>query len=102
MNDKILSFLGLCRRAKKMVIGAEVVTESINSGNALLVLYADDFSQNSLKPVAAAAAAKGVPVLRLNRSKESVSRALGRLCGVLAVEDKGFADKLTQMILQEQ
>lgn len=102
MNDKLLSFLGLCRRAKKLVIGAEAAVESVNSGKALLVLYADDFSQNSLKPVAAAAASKGVPVLRLNRSKGDVSHALGRLCGVMAVEDKGFADKLTQMIMQEQ
>ena len=48
MNDRVLSFLGLCRRAKKLVIGAEVTEESVREGKSLLVLYACDASQNSL------------------------------------------------------
>ena len=55
MNDKLLSFLGICMRAKKLVIGADVCVKSAQQGNSYLILYAEDFSANSLKKVAAAA-----------------------------------------------
>ena len=102
MNDRVLSFLGLCRRANKLVIGAEVTEESVVQGKSLLVLYASDASQNSLKRVRRAAQEKGVPMLCVCRDKESLSRSLGRLCAVLSVEDSGFAGKLCEMIDSEQ
>ncbi len=101
MNDRLLSFLGLCRRAKKLVIGAEITEESVRSGKSLLVLYASDASPNSLKRVRTAAAEKSVPVMCACRSKNELSAALGRLCAVLSVEDKGFADKLRLMLESE-
>ena len=101
MNDRLLSFLGLCLRAKKLVTGAEVTVRSVADGKSLLVLYAEDFSGNSLKPVLAAAEKYGVTALMLPRSKEELSLALGKLCGVLSVEDRGFADKLVKLIVAE-
>ena len=96
MNDRVLSFLGLCRRAKKLVIGA-----SIKEGKSLLILHASDASKNSLKRVKKAADERGVSVLDSGKSKDELSAALGRLCAVLSVEDKGFADKLALMIASE-
>ena len=101
MNDRVLSFLGLCRRAKKLVIGAEVCEQSIREGKSLLILHASDASQNSLKRVKRAAGEKNISVLDSGRSKDELSAALGRLCAVLSVEDKGFADKLALMIASE-
>ena len=98
MNDRVLSFLGLCRRAKKLVIGAETTEASVREGKSLLVLYAEDASENSLKRVRRAARERGVEMLCLDRDKEGLSCALGRLCAVLSVEDKGFADKLREML----
>lgn len=102
MNDRLLSFLGLCRRAKKLVIGADITVESVEAGKSELILYASDASQNSLKQVRRAAESHGVPVLCANRGKDALSLALGRLCAVLSVEDKGFADKLRQMLESEK
>ena len=102
MNDRVLSFLGLCRRAGKLVIGAEVTEESVRLGKSQLVLHASDASQNSLKRVRRAAQEKGVPVMNVYRDKDSLSHTLGRLCAVLSVEDKGFAGKLCEMIDSEQ
>ena len=48
MNDRILSLLGLCRRAGKLVIGADPCIDSMAKSKAKLILYANDFSQNSL------------------------------------------------------
>lgn len=100
--DKLLSFLGICRRAKRLVIGAEITIESLQKGTACLVLYASDVSRNSLKKVLAAAQTSGADALDCHRTKEQLSLALGRLSGVLAIEDRGFADKLRMMIQNEQ
>ena len=101
MNDRILSFLGICRRAKKLVIGAEVTVESVQTGKSELILYASDASQNSLKAVRRAAQEHDVDMRCVNRGKEPLSLALGRLCAVLSVEDKGFAQKLCQLLESE-
>ncbi len=96
-NDRLLSFLGLCRRAGKLVWGAETVTKTVSQGKALAVLYADDVSENSLKSVLKAAAEHQVPVRRLSRSKEELSFALGKHCGIVCVTDRGFAGKILTM-----
>ena len=102
MNDRLLSFLGLCRRARKLTIGAQTAVESIESNKSRLIVYARDFSANSLKPVLEAAEKYRVEALMANRSKDELSFALGRLCGVISVEDSGFAQKLSLMIKDEQ
>lgn len=94
MNDRILSFLGICRRAGKLVIGANPVIDSINSKKAKLVIFANDFSHNSAKPVLEAIKQNNIKSITINRSKNDLSLALGKLCGVVATEDDGFALKL--------
>ena len=98
MNDKILSFLGLCRRAGKLIVGAEPSIESINKHKAKLIIFAKDFSKNSSKPVLSAIHEHNIKALTLNRRKDELSYAIGKLCGVVAVEDEGFAKKLIVLI----
>ena len=102
MNDRLLSFLGICRRAKKLVIGAETAVASMTDGKPRVVRDAADFSKGSVKAVTEASGRCGVEALALPRTKEELSLALGRLSGVLSVEDKGFADKLRELINSEQ
>ena len=100
-NLNYREFNELGRRAKKLVIGAESAAKSAKEGTSFLIIYASDFSANSLKPVMQAANEYGVSVIKLNRTKQELSFALGKLCGVASVDDKGFADKLRQMIEAE-
>ena len=97
-NDRLLSFLGLCKRAGYLASGAETVTKAVREGKALLVLYASDVSGNSLKGVVKAAEDCGVTVKELLRTKEELSFALGKHCGIVCTTDKGFADKILTMI----
>lgn len=97
-SDRLLGFLGLCKRAHSLVSGAETVTKAITDGKALLVLYADDVSENSLKRVLKEAQAQDIPAHRLSRSKEELSFALGKHCGIIAVTDAGFAKKILTLL----
>ena len=101
MNDRLLSFLGLCKRAGYLISGADTVVRSMKEHKALLALTASDFSDNSRKSVEKAAAETGVPLRTLNRSKEELSFSLGKHCGVVSVTDKGFADKILAMLSEE-
>ncbi|MBQ1977591.1 MAG: ribosomal L7Ae/L30e/S12e/Gadd45 family protein [Ruminococcus sp.] len=102
MNDRLLSFLGLCRRAGKLVIGNDPLREAIETGKALLVLVASDISENTLKKVNAAVSAGNVPYYKVNRTKDEISFSLGKTCACLAVIDEGFAEKLKELIEAEQ
>lgn len=94
MNDKILSLLGICRRAGRLTIGAQPTVDSINANKARLIIFAKDFSQRSAKPVIEAAHSHNIRIVTIDRCKDELSISLGKLCGVVSVEDGGFADKL--------
>ena len=98
MNDRLLSFLGLCKRAGYLISGAETVTRTVREGKALLVLIAADVSPNSTGNVRFAADKSGTPLRTLACPKEELSFALGKHCGVVCITDKGFADRILTMI----
>ena len=97
-NDRLLSFLGLCKRAGLLISGAETVTKAVNDNKALLILYATDVSENSIKGVKKAADTAGIPVREIDRSKEELSFALGKHCGIVCTTDRGFADKILELV----
>ena len=55
MNDRILSLLGICKRAGKLITGADTTIDSIRKSKAKLVIFANDFSKSSKKSVQTAA-----------------------------------------------
>ena len=102
MNDRLLSFLGLCRRAGKLVWGADAATKAIREHKALLALCTADLSANSAGDIAFAAEKAGIPLRTLNVTKEELGFAIGKLCGVVCVTDRGFADRILTMLNEEQ
>lgn len=97
-NDRLLNFLGICKRAGRLISGAQTVEKTIGEGKARLVLYASDASENSLKRVLKAAGERNVPALRLPHDKAELSFALGKHCGVVCATDTGFAEKISELI----
>ena len=103
MNDRLLSLLGICRRAGRLVIGADPVKEAVETGKAFLVLGASDISQNTEKKIRATVEAKSNVQYRIvRRTKDEISFSLGKTCATLAVIDEGFAKKLLELIEAEQ
>ena len=99
--DKLLNFLGLCRRAGKLTTGSDAVVEKIVNGEALLVIFAGDISANTEKKISKSCALNSVKLLKINRTKEDLSVAVGRFTAVAAVTEKGFAKNLERLILNE-
>lgn len=45
MNDRILSLLGICKRAGKLITGADTTIDSIRKSKAKLVIFAMIFQK---------------------------------------------------------
>ncbi len=99
--DKLLNFLGICRRAGKLAVGNDVVIDAVRGGEAKLVMLCSDISPNTEKKLRKTIDESGVRILRLNRSKEELGFAIGKFAAVTAATDKGFADKLCELINNE-
>ena len=96
--DKLLNFLGLCRRAGQLVIGSDAVAGAVVKGEAKLVITAKDISPNTEKKLRKTCALNNVRLIKIERTKDELSFALGRLTAVAAITENGFArnvEKLT-------
>ncbi|MBQ7522172.1 MAG: ribosomal L7Ae/L30e/S12e/Gadd45 family protein [Clostridia bacterium] len=102
MNNQFLSFLGLCRRAGKMTIGYDSVIQSVMDNESYLVILANDISKKTEKNLIEKLAGNSIEILKIPYDKEVLSQALGKLTGVLAVNDKGFAKKITELVYSNQ
>lgn len=94
MNNKILTLLGFCSKAGKMSCGMDMTVEALKRGKASLVIAASDVSTKSLKEITFNADKSKVKVLVLECDMQTLSHAIGRKCGILSVNDKGFAEAM--------
>ena len=101
-EDKLLSTLGLCARARKLVMGTPMVCEAMRDKRApvVAVLEASDTSAGTHKKLTDKCAFYGVPHYRLAASTQQLGHAVGKTGAVAAVgvtdENlyKALADKL--------
>lgn len=96
-NNKILSLLGFAAKAGKLSFGTHATTYAITSKKAKLVCAAEDISEKSVKELKFNASKVGIPVIILKGiSTQLVSQRIGKNCGILAVNDQGFAKALLE------
>jgi len=102
--DKLLGLLSLCRKAGKLRIGFEPVREAAEAGEARLVLYASDFSPRSRERMERALVRCGGPPGRTAEglSMDDLSQVCGKLAGVAAVADDGFAAGIKKLMRSDE
>lgn len=98
MDDGISGFLGLCRKAGKLVTGFDICAEALRKGKAELVLTARDCSERTLREIGRAAGENGREARALPLSMDEISFAVGKRAGVLAVCDSGFAKRINELL----
>ncbi len=101
MTDRLLSLVGLCRRAGKIVLGNDSVIDSINSRKAKLVIVASDCSKNTAKGVLSTAHRNNVCAHIAPYTKDDISLAVGKYTAVLSIIDDGFAKKAKTLLEEE-
>ncbi len=90
-QEKLLSLLGLARRAGKVEPGFDAAVTAAREGKAALLVAAGDISPKTEKNLRYEGDRAGIPTVRIGTGMEALGRACGIRAGVLAVTDKGFA-----------
>lgn len=97
-HNKVLSLLGLACRGHNLVSGEYQTENAVKAGGAMLVIVAEDASDNTKKLFTDKCSYYEVPVYMYG-TKESLGRAIGKgLRSSLAVCDAGLADAVEKAI----
>lgn len=89
MTDRLLSFLGICRRAGALAIGHDAVKDAVRTSKAKIVLLTSDASQRFEKEFSNLN--ENIRLIRLSRSMDDVGAYIGKKAGALAVTDENMA-----------
>ncbi len=90
MNNKLLSLLGMCRKAGKLTVGYDKTLELFKKHKVFAILVAADTAQRTEKEIRFHTNS-ALPIVRLDETKEQVSLAIGTAAGVVGIADEGFA-----------
>ena len=94
-NSKVTALLGFAAKAGKLSYGMDAAQKTVKSGKARLVTAACDVSPKSRKEAAFFANKGSVDFLTLEGLDiKTLSAAVGRRCGILTINDSGFADAI--------
>ena len=92
MNNKLLSLLGMCRKAGQLTVGYEKTAELIKKHKVFLVLVAADTAPRTEKELRFHANSH-LPVIRIKENKEELTNAIGTAAGVVGITNEGFANQ---------
>ncbi len=94
--DKVLTLLGFARKAGRLSFGMDTAVSAIKSDKSKLIVAAGDVSEKSLKEISFFADKKNIPLISLeNTDMEILSKAVGKKCGIISVNDSSFAEAIT-------
>ena len=103
MNNKILSLLGFASKSGNLSYGFSSCLEALGRKKAKLIICAADLSEKTKKEITFHAEKSGVEVLTLeNTDIFTLSNSIGHKCGVISVNETGFAKSLKEEILNDK
>ena len=96
--DKTLSYVGLCKKAGKLVCGTDMTTEAIRAGKIKAAFTASDASANTVKRISDGCSYRNITYRTLPFTCEEIGKATGKEGGIatVGITDNGF----TEMILK--
>ena len=98
MSSKILTLLGFASKAGKLSYGMSDSLASLKKNISKIVISASDTSEKSKKELTFYAQKYNTESLVLNNCPaDTLSKAVGRRCSVISVNDKGFADAILKI-----
>lgn len=95
-QDKVLALLGFCKKAGKLIVGTENVTELLKAHGKCLVMLSNDISAKTEKELKYHASGGGAVFIRLAYDRTTVAHATATTAGVLATADEGFCKAILQ------
>lgn len=100
IGRKAASMLSLSKRAGRLISGEDTVLMSIRDKSCILVIVAEDASDNTKKKITQRCESNGIEYI-IKNTREELSSAVGMYNRtVFAVTDSAFAQKIkTELLL---
>ena len=99
-SNKLVSLLGLCRKAGKLSMGHDAAVESVRKQLSALVLLTNDASLRHKREIAAIS--ETMPVRELELSSAQLAPFLGKKCCIYSVNDPGFTKAILKLLDEEE
>ena len=100
--DKALNFLGICKKAGKLLMGEDGVSGAARNGEAALIMTASDTASNTTKKALNLSELGRVPHVRLPWDKDTLGELLNkRVCAILALTDRGLAAAFLKKLAEQ-
>lgn len=92
--NKVVQDISLCKRAGKLIMGFDVVKESLIDNSSKLLVVANDISPKTLKEVIFLSEKYKVKLITINQTLDELWYILGKRVGVLSVIDEALSQKI--------
>lgn len=99
-KDKILSMLGLARRAGALSMGHDMAEKAVYASKAKLLLFANDASDRVKKEfsITLEKQKSNIPVYTLPASISEIHYSCGYKAGIITVNDSNFSSKIISLL----
>lgn len=103
MKAKALTLLGFAAKSGNLSYGFSASKEAISRKKSKLIIIASDISEKSNKEIIFIAEKEAVTFLKLTDTNIfELSNAVGHKCGIISVNENGFAKAIKEEILNDQ
>lgn len=102
-KDKLLSMLGLARRAGKLSMGHDMAEKSIKSHKAKAIIFCSDASQRLVSEFKKTMenASCSIPLFVLDLTMSEIHFSIGYKAGVMTLDDQNFSKRVIELIKEE-
>ena len=100
MKNKILSLLGFAAKSGNLSFGFDTTVSSLKASKSKLVVISGEISPKSKKEILFFSQKASVKCISLDEIDiETLSRAVGKKCGIISINDFGFAEAFLKAYL---
>ncbi len=98
MTDKLVSFLGIARKAGALKFGHDRVLDLVNKKKCKLVLFTSDYSAKQAHDVKIRCELHHIKYHVLKHKMQDIADVTINLSGVMAIDDNNFSDQIEVII----
>lgn len=93
---RVLSLLGLCKKSGNLALGFDSCLEAVKQRKTQLILTTMDLSENTRQKFCNNIDEELLCMTDL--SMDDIHKTLGKSCGIISVNEVGFAQKIKQLL----
>lgn len=102
VNDKVISMLGMARRAGKLSMGHDMAEQALIKNKAKLLLFCSDISPRLVNEFDKTMEKHKIriKVIKTDFTMDEIHFGIGYRAGVMTVDDENFSNRIMELLNQ--